>query len=41
MTWKLKAQRGAFAMVIVGALAAASGAGWWDQLCSLISFVLS
>jgi hypothetical protein len=36
MTWKLKAQRAAFAVVVVGALAAASGAGFWDSLCSLI-----
>jgi hypothetical protein len=36
MTWKLKARRAAFAMVIVGGLAAASGAGFWDSFCSFI-----
>ncbi len=30
MTWKFKAQRVAFALVIVGALAMASGAAWWE-----------
>jgi hypothetical protein len=34
MTWKFKAQRAAFAVVIVGGLAVASGAGFWDGLCS-------
>jgi hypothetical protein len=34
MTWKFKAQRAAFAIVIVGGLAVASGAGFWDNLCS-------
>jgi hypothetical protein len=36
MTWKFKAQRAAFAVVIVGGLAVASGAGFWDNLCSFI-----
>jgi hypothetical protein len=36
MTWKFKAQRVAFGLLIVGALAMASGANWltclWDYL---------
>ena len=30
MTWKFKAQRVAFALLIVAALAMASGANWFD-----------
>jgi hypothetical protein len=33
MTWKFKAQRVAFALLIVAALAMASGANWLD-FCS-------
>jgi hypothetical protein len=36
MTWKLKAQRAAFALVIVGTLGLAAGAGWLEGLCSFI-----
>ena len=32
MTWSIKIQRAAFAMVVVGALALASGANWYDFL---------
>ena len=32
MTWKFKAQRVAFALVVVGALAMASGASWFEDL---------
>jgi hypothetical protein len=32
MTWKFKAQRVAFAIVIVAALAMATGANWWELL---------
>jgi len=34
MTWKFKAQRVAFALVIVAALAMASGANWFDLFCN-------
>ena len=34
MTWKFKAQRVAFALVIVGALAVASGADWIEQFAA-------
>jgi hypothetical protein len=30
MTWKIKVGRVSFAVAVVGALAMASGAGWWD-----------
>lgn len=30
MTWKFKAQRVAFALLVVAALAMASGANWFD-----------
>jgi len=36
MTWKFKAQRAAFAVAIVGTLAVASGAGFWDEFCSFV-----
>jgi hypothetical protein len=36
MTWKFKAQRAAFAVVIVGTLAVASAAGFWDEFCSFV-----
>jgi hypothetical protein len=36
MTWKFKAERAAFAVVIVGGLAVASGAGFWDFMCSFL-----
>lgn len=39
MTWKFKAQRVAFALVVVGALAVASGAGFWDDVFSAFRFV--
>jgi hypothetical protein len=32
MTWKFKAQRVAFALLIVAALAIASGANWFEFL---------
>ena len=32
MTWKFKAQRVAFALVVVAALAMASGANWFECL---------
>lgn len=34
MTWKFKAQRIAFALLIVAALAMASGANWFDLFCN-------
>ena len=34
MTWKYKAQRVAFGLLIVGALAMASGANWFDLFCN-------
>ena len=34
MTWKFKAQRVAFALLIVAALAMASGANWFDFFCN-------
>lgn len=30
MTWKIKIQRVTFVVVVVGALAMASGASWWE-----------
>jgi hypothetical protein len=36
MTWKFKVQRAAFAAVIVGTLAVAAGAGYWDEMCSFV-----
>jgi hypothetical protein len=36
MTWKLKAQRAAFALVIVGTLGLAAGAGWLEGLAAFI-----
>jgi hypothetical protein len=32
MTWKFKAQKVAFALLVVGALAMASGANWFNDL---------
>jgi hypothetical protein len=32
MTWKFKAQRVAFALLVVAALAMASGANWYEFL---------
>jgi hypothetical protein len=34
MTWKFKPQRVAFALLIVAALAMASGANWFDLFCN-------
>jgi hypothetical protein len=34
MTWKFKEQRVAFALLIVAALAMASGANWFDLFCN-------
>jgi hypothetical protein len=34
MTWKFKAQRVAFALLIVAALAIASGANWYELSCN-------
>ena len=31
MTWRVRVQRVAYAMVVVGALAMASGANFWDN----------
>jgi hypothetical protein len=36
MTWKLRAQRAAFALVIIGSLAVVSGASWWEDLLSFV-----
>ena len=36
MTWQIKVQRGAFAMVVVGALAMASGANFLDCLWNFL-----
>jgi len=36
MTWKLRAQRAAFAVAIVGTLGLASGAGWLEGLCAFV-----
>ena len=36
MTWKFKAQRVAFALLVVGALAVASGADWVEQLAAFV-----
>lgn len=36
MTWKFKAQRVAFALVIVGTLAVASGASWFENLTAFV-----
>lgn len=38
MTWKSRVQRGAFALMLVGALAMASGANWFDALYALFNF---
>jgi hypothetical protein len=35
MTWRLKVQRAAFAFMVLGLLALASGANWVDALSSL------
>jgi hypothetical protein len=37
MTWKSRVQRGAFALMLVGALAMASGANWFDALYALFN----
>jgi hypothetical protein len=39
MTWKFKAQRVAFALVIVGTLAVASGAAWFEDLSAFICWL--
>ncbi|MEA2643350.1 MAG: hypothetical protein QOG08_376 [Chloroflexota bacterium] len=36
MTWKFKAQRVAFALLVVGAMAMASGANWFDWLWNIV-----
>ena len=36
MTWKIKFQRVTFAVVVVGALAMASGADWVDRWCRFL-----
>jgi hypothetical protein len=36
MTWSLRAQRAAFALVIMGTLGVASGAGWFEGFLSFI-----
>ena len=36
MTWRLKFQGVVFALVVLAALAIAAGAGWVDELDSLI-----
>ena len=38
MTWKLKAQRAAFALVVVGTLGLAAGAGWLEWLSSFMGW---
>jgi hypothetical protein len=38
MTWQFKVQRVAFAMAVVGALAMASGAGWFEDLFSWLGW---
>jgi hypothetical protein len=39
MTWKFKAQRVAFALAIVGTLALASGAAWYEDFSAFISWL--
>jgi hypothetical protein len=36
MTWKLRARRAAFALLIVGTLGVAAGAGWLESLSALV-----
>ena len=36
MTWKLRTQRAAFALVIIGSLAVVSGASWWEGLLDFV-----
>ncbi len=38
MTWRLKVQGVVFALVVLGALAIAAGAGWVDEFESLIGW---
>jgi 1,4-dihydroxy-2-naphthoate octaprenyltransferase len=39
MTWKFKVQRVAFALLVVGALAMASGANWFNDLSDYFSWL--
>jgi hypothetical protein len=41
MTWKLRTQRAAFALAIVGTLGVASGAGWFENFRSFVFGLLS